>query len=190
MNSAWFAMSARYSKTSSRGRAIVTSETSTGSTRRAVYAGGAAPRGRTVAPVLRAPRTSLASRSRRVAAQRAAQLADDPPRAVAVHALADQRRAAAVAQRVAPGVAGADALAQQLALQVGLGEVLGARHGPAFAGRTSAPCATRGFAGSEQWVSRCSDAERHPRSGYRKLRPGGPRPGHLVIDTVVMIVTS
>jgi hypothetical protein len=88
---------------------------------------------------------------------------------------------------VAPGVHQRDALAEQLALQVGLGQVLRTRHCPAFAGQTSTPSA-RGVLPI-------------PNNGYlfaptRSVIPVRPRQFEQaieagpVIDTVVMIVTS
>ena len=60
------------------------------------------------------------ARHRRLAAQRAAQLADDALRArlVQVDLLAGQRRAPAVGAAVAVGLQGADAAAQQHALEL------------------------------------------------------------------------
>src|SRR6185503_4378805 len=111
VNSAWLAMSARYSQTSSRGRAIVTSviSGSTGreSTRRRAPAAGPSARGPCGA---------------RAAAPRAAQLAHARAARVEVDALPDPRCPAAVGAVPTAGLPGADALAQELAFEVGLGD--------------------------------------------------------------------
>src|SRR6476646_5744359 len=93
LNSAWLATSARYSKTSSRGRAIVIS-TLTGSTARECT------RGRSGGPAPdRQPALGVVDHIRalgEVLAPRAAQLADERAAAETVHALADQWSAPAV----------------------------------------------------------------------------------------------
>ena len=118
MNSAWLAMSARYSKTSSRGRAIVTRR-STGSTARGVLpaAPRQAARRRTVVPALGVAHelASAPARSRRSGRHSSQTSA---PSLVAVDALADQRRAAAVRAARRPAASAPDALAQQLALEI------------------------------------------------------------------------
>src|SRR3954454_21201490 len=91
LNSAWLAMSARYSKTSSGGRAIVISLAR--STRRRSLRGGAHPQPDGL-PALRV-RDDVRSLGTGAAA-RAAQLADDRAARVEVHALADERGATAV----------------------------------------------------------------------------------------------
>src|SRR6185436_10681756 len=108
MNSGWFAMSARYSNTSSRGRSIVMLS-STGST-----APGVLPDAARTDPdgplVLRRAHELAALRGSPAA--RPAQLADDRLR-VEVDPLADQRRAVAV-RATGPFVGEEpDALAQQ-----------------------------------------------------------------------------
>src|SRR5689334_5522921 len=118
LNSAWLARSARYSKTSSRGRAIVIS-TLTGSTARECTrgrSGGPAPDGQPALGVMH-DMGALGE----VVAPRAAELADERAAAVAVDPLADQRGAPAVVARDPIGGLRTDALAQQLALEVGLG---------------------------------------------------------------------
>src|SRR4051795_6308476 len=92
LNSAWLAMSARYSKTSSRGRAIVISLTS-GSTGPRSLRGRAHPQPDGL-PVLGAVHDLRALGGR--AAARPAKLADDGAPLVEVDALAHERRAAAV----------------------------------------------------------------------------------------------
>src|SRR3954452_68192 len=98
-NSAWLAMSARDSKTSSRGRSIVISVTS-GSTRPRSLRGGADPQpeGLPAFGVVDGLRAD-----RRRASAWAAQLAHDDPARVDVHLLADERRAAAVGAEAAAG---------------------------------------------------------------------------------------
>src|SRR4029078_8420824 len=66
---------------------------------------------------------------------------DDHAATVVMALLANQRGAPAIAAAVATGVHQRDALAEQLALEVGLGEAVGTRHCPAFAEETSTPCA-------------------------------------------------
>src|SRR3954470_17928674 len=114
-------MSARYSKTSSRGRAMTTSAV-TGSTRGILPAdlrsGG--PRRDDADGVAALEVAHELDGVRRAAAQRRAQRADRRRAAEAVHALADQWRAAAVGARVASGGQPAHRLAQQCGLQVGL----------------------------------------------------------------------
>src|SRR3954452_8187575 len=116
LNSAWLAMSGRQSKTSSRGRAIVISLLS-GSTGPRSLRSRAHPQPDGL-PVFRVAHDVRALGRR--TAPRTAQLADDRARRVHVDALADERRAAAVGAVWAPRFAGPDALAQQLALEVGL----------------------------------------------------------------------
>src|SRR6266511_6112066 len=110
LNSAWLAMSARYSKTSSRGRAIVIS-TLTGSTARECTrgpSGGPSPDGESALGVVDDLRALGV-----VAAPGPAEVADERAVAEAVHALADQRGAPAVVAGGPPGGLCADALAQQ-----------------------------------------------------------------------------
>src|SRR3954464_3998483 len=117
-NSAWLAMSARYSKTSSRGRAIVISLTSASTGPRSLR-GGAHPQPDGL------PALGVVHELRALgggAAARAAQLADDGAAGVDVDVLADERRAPAVRAVVASRFAGPHPLAQELALEVGLGD--------------------------------------------------------------------
>src|SRR4051812_38498793 len=118
VNSAWFAMSARYSKTSSRGLAIVISVLS-GSTGPRSLRGGARPQTDGL-PALGVLHDDRALGRRGMAA--AAELTHDAPARVEVDALPDERRPATVGAVVAPRLARADALAQELALEVGLGD--------------------------------------------------------------------
>src|SRR3954470_8109784 len=116
LNSAWLAMSARYSKTSSRGRAIVISFRSGSTGPRSLRSRAhSQPDGLAVLGVTHDMRSL-----RRRAAARAAQLADHRAPRVDVHALADEGRPAAVGAVRASRFAGPHALAQQLALEVGL----------------------------------------------------------------------
>src|SRR5215218_3017908 len=148
-NSAWFEMSARYSKTSSRGRSMST-DTVTGST-----AGGSLERGpRPWPPAARrsgggpdaqpdgvatlAVRHPL-GRHEAPPAVRATQLTDQAP-AEAVHELTDERRPPARRAARARRLQRADALAQQAALEVLLGDTEdGAQHPPTFAARADVP---------------------------------------------------
>src|SRR5436190_11098432 len=183
MNSLWLATSARYAKTSSRGRPI-TSETSTASTAGRLLLGGVAQHANGGPAALAADRLGAL---RGVGAQHPAQFAHHDAAAVVVTLLSNQRGAPAVTATVAPGVHQRHALAEQLALEVRFGEMVSTRHCPAFAGQTSTPC-ERGVLPN-------------PNNGYLiaptrsvalvRLRhfaqaiKAGP-----VIDTVVMIVTS
>src|SRR4051812_29808368 len=118
VNSAWLAMSARYSKTSSRGRAMVISLTRA-STGPRILRGGAHPQPDGVTALgVRHDVRPLGGR----APAGAAQVADHRAARVDVDALADERGAAAVRAVVASRFAGPHALAQELALEVGLGD--------------------------------------------------------------------
>src|SRR6478609_3947084 len=119
LNSAWLARSARYSKTSSRGRAIVIS-TLTGSTARECTrgrSGGPAPDGEPALGVM-----DDVGALGEVLAPRPTQLADECAAAETVHPLADQRGAPAVVAGGSIGGLRTDALAQQLTLEIGLGD--------------------------------------------------------------------
>src|SRR4051812_11715563 len=137
VNSAWLAMSARYSKTSSGGRAIVISLAR--STRPRSLRGRAHPPPDGL-PAL-GVRDDLRVLGRR-AAPGAAQLADDGSARVEVDALADERGATAVRALPASRFAGPHALAQELALEIGLGDPQERlEHGPRIRrnGRMSCP---------------------------------------------------
>src|SRR6266545_1442313 len=124
LNSAWLAMSARYSKTSSRGRAMTIS-TLTGSTARECTrgpSGGPSPNGVPALGVVDGLRAL-----REVVAPRAAELAHERAVAEEVHALADQGGAPAVVAGGSPGGQSPHALAQQLALEITFGD---AKQGP------------------------------------------------------------
>src|SRR5204863_8317391 len=78
---------------------------------------------------------------RKVVAPRPAQLADERAVAESVHALADQRGAPAVVAGGPIGGLRADALAQQLALEVGLGDAeKGPQHGTVVRRAPPASC--------------------------------------------------
>ncbi len=104
----------------------------------------------------------------RLAAQGSAQLADDDLALVAMHVLSDQRRAAAVRARVAIGLQGVHALAQQLTFEVGAV----AQHVVGFGRRPPSP-AGQGVVldgwGLAHWDRRVS-ARRV--GGLEALRPG------------------
>src|SRR5215210_6021707 len=110
-------MSARYSKTSSRGRAMVISLTSASTGPRSLR-GGAHPQPDGV-PALGMVH-DLRALGRRAAA-RTTQLAHDGAAGVDVDALPHERGAPAVRAAVASRFAGPHALAQKLALEVRLG---------------------------------------------------------------------
>src|SRR3954467_4317626 len=138
LHSAWLAMSARASKTSSRGRAIVISLL-IGSTRPRSLRGGAYPQPNGV-PALGVVH-DLRALGRR-AAPGAAQLAHDGAARVEVDPLAHERGSSAVRAVAASRFAGPHALAKKLALEVGLGDPeQGLQHGRGVRYRRSVSCA-------------------------------------------------
>src|SRR3954471_14432756 len=192
LNSAWLATSARYSKTSSRGRAIVIS-TLTGSTARECTrgpSGGPAPDGQPAFGVVH----DIGALGQ-LLSPRSAQLADERAAAEAVHPLTDQGGAPAVMAGGSIGGLRTDALAQQLALEVGLGDAeKGPQHGTFVRRRPPASCRRPLVAGSLTlvfWfgISGTSTAARSGPAGGK-----GPinKPNSAIgpIDTVVIIVTS
>src|SRR5689334_18380561 len=112
-------MSARYSKTCSRGRAIVV-ETVNGSTPR-ILCGGSGCGGALIADAHRVTVGGAVhdpGRAGRLSLERPAQLAEDPAPGVHVDALADQRGTVAVAATFGPRRHLVDAPAQQRELQI------------------------------------------------------------------------
>jgi hypothetical protein len=102
-----------------------------------------------------------------------AQLADDRVARVDVDALADERRASAVGAVVAAGRQGAHALAQQLALEVGLGDAEeGAEHAAQFAADRPDPPLDRPARARDRSLEKWSIGERsrgrHPTVQRRK----------------------
>src|SRR6478672_7676879 len=192
LNSAWLATSARYSKTSSRGRAIVIS-TLTGSTARECTrgrSGGPAPDRQPALGVVHDVR-ALGD----VVAPRPAQLADERAAAVAVYALADQRGAPAVVAGGPIGSLRADALAQELALEIGLGDTeKGPQHATFVRRRPSASCRRPLVACPLTLVFRFGIWVPRPRRQSGPAGGKGPinKPNSAIgpIDTVVIIVTS
>src|SRR3954447_23236399 len=175
LNSAWLAMSARYSKTSSRGRAIVISLTS-GSTGPRSLRGGAHPQPDGVTALgVRHDLRALRGR----AAARAAQLAHHRAAGVDVDAFADERGPAAVRAVVASRFAGPHALAQELALEVGLGDPQERLQHGRFVRRTGAsvlPCnAARAFAPTaDRWRVDGRSLIRYPGQPHRSSLLNSP----------------
>src|SRR3954451_17542374 len=158
VNSAWLAMSARYSKTTSRGRSIVIS-LSRGPTQPRSLRSRARPQPDGL-PGL-GVRHDVRALGRR-AAPRAAQLAHDRAPRIDVDAFADEGRATAVGAVASSRFAGPHALAQKLALEVGLGDpVRHLRHGGRI--RRNGPMSCR------------NGAARTPRATARRWRVDVPQ---------------
>src|SRR6185369_13067655 len=88
----------------------------------------------------------------RAAAPRAAQLPQDRAARVQVDGLPDQRRAAAVGAVPAAGLPGTDALAQELAFEVGLGDAEErAEHADGFAGAHGRPLRRKDSCDRSPW---------------------------------------
>src|SRR3954452_7633622 len=165
-------MSARYSKTSWRGRAMITSAL-TGSTRRDSTR-GAPSRISGRVPGDAADGVAALEVPHELdgvglgPALRGAQRADGGRASEAVHALADQRGAAAVRARVAPRRERADRLAQQRRLEVGLRQgPQRTSHARRFAAALGAPAAAPVHSPVRQAPrGRCPDGLRVMPGGY------------------------
>src|SRR3954468_14367534 len=167
-------MSARYSKTSSRGRATVAVTVTGSKARRSLR--------RAPHPQHRVPGLAAAhdmDLGRLLRPQRATQLAHRPAARVHEHPLADQRGAMAVATAVATGFETEHAVAQEGALELGGGSGFTFGHGDLFRFPSGASCTVqRPFRDSGLWARSATQdrltSSLSSRSTGRPRRPAGP----------------